>query len=52
MNRKASLQGDAALISDTIDALDGHLNDLASPSAMAALAAAADLMVEARSISC
>lgn len=47
---RCEAEGDAALIGDTtdalIDALDGQLNDLASPSAMAALAAAADVMVE------
>ncbi|MET4038253.1 MULTISPECIES: MurR/RpiR family transcriptional regulator [unclassified Bradyrhizobium] len=45
-------EGDAALISDTIDSLHCHLSALASPSAIAALAAAADLMVEARTIFC
>lgn len=45
-------EGDAALIGDTIDALQGHLTELASPSAIAALGAAADLMVEARNIFC
>lgn len=49
---RCEAEGDAALIGDAIDALDGDLNDLASPSAMAALAAAADVMVEARNILC
>ncbi|MFC0804442.1 MurR/RpiR family transcriptional regulator [Ensifer sp. P24N7] len=45
-------EGDAALIGDTINALHGHLADLAQPSTISALAAAADLMVEARHIFC
>lgn len=45
-------EGDAALIGDTIDALYGHLRELAQPSAIAALTSAADLMVDARRIFC
>ncbi|MEX2746245.1 MurR/RpiR family transcriptional regulator [Rhizobium mongolense] len=48
--RKA--EGDGAIIGDTIDALHIHLSDLAQPSTIAALAAAADLMMEARKIFC
>lgn len=44
--------GDATLIADTIDALHGHLSDLANPCIIAALTAAADVMVEARNIFC
>ncbi|MBB4277638.1 MurR/RpiR family transcriptional regulator [Rhizobium mongolense] len=44
--------GDVALISDAIDALHSHLSDLAQPSAIAALAEAADLMVASRHIFC
>ncbi|MER9965151.1 hypothetical protein NKJ72_30585 [Mesorhizobium sp. M0045] len=39
-------EGDGVLIGDTIKALRGHLSEFAQPSAIAALAAAADLMVE------
>ncbi|WFU39933.1 MurR/RpiR family transcriptional regulator [Bradyrhizobium sp. CB82] len=49
---RCEAEGDAALIGDTIDALNGHLSDLANPSTIAALAAAADVMVEARNIFC
>lgn len=45
-------EGDASVIGDTIDALHGHLSDMADPSMIAALAAAADVMVEARNIFC
>ncbi|MCK1492454.1 MurR/RpiR family transcriptional regulator [Bradyrhizobium sp. 180] len=45
-------EGDAALISDTIKALQDHLRELAEPSAIAALAAAADIMAKARQIFC
>ncbi|MET4328637.1 DNA-binding MurR/RpiR family transcriptional regulator [Bradyrhizobium sp. i1.15.2] len=45
-------QGDAALIYDTIHALRARLGDLVRPPAIAALAAAADLLVEARHIFC
>ncbi|WP_027163270.1 MurR/RpiR family transcriptional regulator [Mesorhizobium sp. WSM1293] len=45
-------EGDGALICDTIKALLGHLSELAQPSAIAKLTAAADLMVESRHIFC
>ncbi|WP_394889960.1 MurR/RpiR family transcriptional regulator [Mesorhizobium sp. AaZ16] len=45
-------EGDGALIGDTIDTIHGHLRELAQPSAIAALAAAADLMMESRQIFC
>lgn len=45
-------EGDAALIVDTINALHGHLSDLANPCAIAALTDAADVLVEARNILC
>ncbi|SEI21931.1 transcriptional regulator, RpiR family [Rhizobium tibeticum] len=44
--------GDGALIRDTIDVLNGHLRNLAQPSAIAALAEAADLMLGSRHIFC
>ncbi|MGY4157938.1 DNA-binding MurR/RpiR family transcriptional regulator [Bradyrhizobium sp. USDA 4461] len=44
--------GDAALICDTINAFHGHLNDLANPSTIAALAAAAELIEKAQSVFC
>ncbi|ESY79349.1 transcriptional regulator [Mesorhizobium sp. LNHC221B00] len=46
------IEGDGVLIGDTIKALHGHLSELAQPAAIAALAAAADLMVESRQIFC
>ncbi|MGM4884453.1 MULTISPECIES: MurR/RpiR family transcriptional regulator [Rhizobium] len=46
------IEGDEALIGDTIRALHGHLGEFAQPSAIATLTAAADLMVEARQIFC
>lgn len=48
----AGHEADASFIGDTIDALHSHLSDLANPSAIAALATAADLMAEARNIFC
>lgn len=45
-------EGDGAMVGDTIDAMHSHLSDLAHPSTITALAAAADLMVEARQIFC
>lgn len=45
-------EGDAALVRNAIDVLHGHLSDLGNSSAIAALAAAADVMVEARNIFC
>ncbi|WP_085028663.1 MurR/RpiR family transcriptional regulator [Ensifer aridi] len=45
-------EGDAALIGETIDALQGHLSDLAQPSTLTALGTAADIMVGARNIFC
>lgn len=48
----SDLKGDGVLIGDTIKALHGHLSELAQPAAIAAVAAAADLMVESRQIFC
>ncbi|WP_244563925.1 MurR/RpiR family transcriptional regulator [Ensifer aridi] len=45
-------EGDEVLIGDTIKALGVYLSELAQPSAVAALAAAANLMVESRHIFC
>ncbi|QRM32926.1 MurR/RpiR family transcriptional regulator [Microvirga sp. VF16] len=45
-------EGDVALIGDTIEFLHGHLRELAQPSTIAALAAAADVMTDARHIFC
>ncbi|MFC0804852.1 MurR/RpiR family transcriptional regulator [Ensifer sp. P24N7] len=50
VRRKA--EGDDTHIADTIDALRGHLMDLAQPSAVAVLTAAAHLMIESRHIFC
>ncbi|ARQ13316.1 RpiR family transcriptional regulator protein (plasmid) [Rhizobium etli] len=44
--------GDGVLIGDTVDALQSHLGRFAQPPAIAALAAAADLMIGARQIFC
>ncbi|MBB4232867.1 MurR/RpiR family transcriptional regulator [Rhizobium mongolense] len=46
------IEGDSALICETVNALDGHLKRFAQPPAIAALSAAADLMVEARQTFC
>ncbi|WP_456840572.1 MurR/RpiR family transcriptional regulator [Bradyrhizobium sp. USDA 4486] len=45
-------EGDAGIIGDTIDALHGHLRQLAQPSAITALGAAADVIADARTIFC
>ncbi|RFB86046.1 transcriptional regulator, RpiR family protein [Rhizobium leguminosarum bv. trifolii] len=44
--------GDGVLICDTVNALQSHLSRLAQPPAIAALAAAADLIVGAKQIFC
>ncbi|MCA1409426.1 MurR/RpiR family transcriptional regulator [Ensifer sp. IC3342] len=49
---RRAIDGDGVLIGNTIEALQGHLSRFAQPTAIAALAAAADLMVEARQIFC
>ncbi|MHC2303187.1 MurR/RpiR family transcriptional regulator [Rhizobium mongolense] len=49
---RGEAEGDGAMVSDTVEALDSYLSDLAKPSTIAALAGAADLMVEARQIFC
>lgn len=49
---RREIEGDGVLISDTIKALHGHLSEFARPAAVAVLAAAADLMAEARQIFC
>lgn len=46
------IEGDGVLICNTIEALRSHLSQLAQPSAIAVLSAAADLMVKARRIFC
>ncbi|WP_208246246.1 MurR/RpiR family transcriptional regulator (plasmid) [Rhizobium sp. T1470] len=49
---RGEAEGDGATVSDTVEAFHSYLSDLAQPSTIAALAAAADLMVEARQIFC
>ncbi|WP_085043769.1 MurR/RpiR family transcriptional regulator [Ensifer aridi] len=46
------IEGDGALICDTVEALHRHLNGFAHSPAIAALSAAADLMVKARQTFC
>ncbi|MBP2239032.1 DNA-binding MurR/RpiR family transcriptional regulator [Sinorhizobium kostiense] len=52
LTARREAEGDGALIGDIIKALGGHLSELAQPSAIKALAGAADLMVESRHIFC
>ncbi|ULJ74296.1 MurR/RpiR family transcriptional regulator [Rhizobium gallicum] len=49
---RREIAGDGLLICDTVNALQGHLSRFAQPSAIAALAAAADLIMEAKQIFC
>ncbi|MBB6304964.1 MULTISPECIES: MurR/RpiR family transcriptional regulator [Rhizobium] len=49
---RGEIGGDGVLICDTVDALQAHLSRFAQPSAIAALAAAADLIAEAKQILC
>ncbi|WP_026616936.1 MurR/RpiR family transcriptional regulator [Ensifer aridi] len=49
---RREIEGDGVLIGDTVKALNCHLSRLAQPAAIAALAAAADILVEARKIFC
>ncbi|MER9559754.1 MurR/RpiR family transcriptional regulator [Mesorhizobium sp. M0323] len=52
LRARRELEGDSALICDTVKALHGHLKGFAHPPAIAALSAAADLMVGARQTFC
>lgn len=49
---RREIEGDGVLIGDTIKALNSHLSGFAQPATIAALAAAADILVEARKIFC
>ncbi len=49
---RRELEGEAALIVETIDALQRHLKEIASPASIAALTAASDLLVGAGRIFC
>ncbi|MCG5486779.1 MAG: MurR/RpiR family transcriptional regulator [Sinorhizobium meliloti] len=49
---RREIEGDGVLIGNTIKALNGHLSGFVQPAAITALAAAADILVEARKIFC
>ncbi|EPE93623.1 MurR/RpiR family transcriptional regulator [Rhizobium grahamii] len=49
---RGEIAGDGVLICDTVNTLQGHLSRLAQPSAIATLAAAADLIAEAKQMFC